>query len=170
MDLFFAWLRIGLFSFVGGPSVIPLVRAECVERFHWMTDEQLLDALAFGNSLPGPIAVKLAAYIGLQVGGPLGCVAALLGLCMPGIAMMLGLGALYGRYREAPMVAGAMRGLRPAMIGLLAFTVWTLAPDGVRDWKAGVLAGASFLALVLHVHPAIVVAVAIVGGAVLLRF
>ena len=95
VDLGAAWLRIGLFGFGGGPSVIPLVRAECVDRYGWMTDAQLLDALAFGNALPGPIAVKLAAHVGMQVGGVPGCIVALAALNLPSIGMMLGLAALY---------------------------------------------------------------------------
>ena len=66
IDLGAAWLRIGLFGFGGGPSVIPLIKHECVDRYHWMSDAELLDALAFGNALPGPIAVKLAAHVGID--------------------------------------------------------------------------------------------------------
>ncbi len=169
VDLGAAWLRIGLFGFGGGPSVIPLIRHECVERYGWMTDGELLDALAFGNALPGPIAVKLAAYIGMHVGGAPGCVVALVTLTLPSIAMMLGLAAVYARYKDAPGVAGAMNGVRPAVVGLLAYTAWSLAPDGVRGLSSGILAAAAFAALVLKVHPAIVIAGALAIGAIFLR-
>lgn len=168
-DLAAAWLRIGLFGFGGGPSVIPLVRAECVDRYRWMSDEEFLDTLALGNALPGPIAVKLAAYVGQRVAGPMGCAVALLALNVPSIAMMLGLGAFYLRFRETPAMAGAMRAVRPAVVALLAWTVFALAPDGVRDWKGGVVAGACFVALLLEVHPAIVMAGSLAAGALLLR-
>ncbi len=169
LDLGAAWLRIGLFGFGGGPSVVPLIRHECVERYGWMTDEELLDALAFGNALPGPIAVKLAAYVGLQVGGPLGCGVALLALNVPGVVLMLVLGTLYLRFKTAPPVLGILAAVRPAVIGLLAHTVFSLAPDGVKSVPALAIAVGTFVALVLHVHPAIVVAVAIVVGGLWLR-
>lgn len=169
LDLGAAWLRVGVFGFGGGPSVIPLIRHECVERYRWMSDQELLDALAFGNALPGPIAVKLAAHIGMQVGGWAGCIVALAALNVPSVAMMLGLASLYLRFRGAPGVAGAMAGVRPAVVGLLAYTVWTLAPDGVRGLGGGVVAVGAFVALVLHVHPALVVGVAMVVGALWLR-
>jgi chromate transporter len=169
VDLGAAWLRIGLFGFGGGPSVIPLIRHECVDRYGWMSDAELLDALAFGNALPGPIAVKLAAHVGMQAGGWLGCVVALAALNLPSIAMMLGLAALYARYRDAPSVAGAMAGVRPAVVGLLAYTAWSLAPDGVRNVPAGVIALAAFVALVLKVHPAVVIAGAMGIGMFFLR-
>lgn len=168
-DLFAAWLRIGVFGFGGGPSVIPLVRVECVDRYRWMTEEQFLDMLAFGSSLPGPIAVKLAAQVGFQVAGWGGCAVALLALNGPPIAMMLGLGALYARGRELPAVAGALAAVRPVMVGLLAFTAWSLAPDGIRDLRSGILALLAFAALVLKIHPAIVIAAAFAIGALFLR-
>lgn len=169
LDLGAAWLRIGLFGFGGGPSVIPLIKHECVDRYGWMTDAELLDSLAFGNALPGPIAVKLAAHVGMQVGGWAGCAVALLALSGPSVAMMLGLAALYMRFRTNPYVVGAMAGVRPAVVGLLAYTVWTLAPDGVRNLGGAALAAGSLIALVLEVHPAIVIAVAMGIGAVFLR-
>lgn len=169
LDLAAAWFRIGIFGFGGGPSVIPLIRAECVERYGWMSDAELLDALAFGNALPGPIAVKLAAHVGMQVGGWVGCLVALAALNIPSIAMMLGLAALYLRYRAHPLVIGAMAGVRPAVVGLLAYTAWSLAPDGVRGVGGGLVAAGAFVALVLNVHPALVIAVAMGVGAALLR-
>lgn len=169
VDLGAAWLRIGLFGFGGGPSVIPLIRHECVDRYGWMSDAELLDALAFGNALPGPIAVKLAAHVGMQAGGWLGCLVALAALNLPSIAMMLGLAALYARYRDAPSVAGAMAGVRPAVVGLLAYTAWSLASDGVRNVPAGVIVVAAFVALVLKVHPAVVIAGAMGIGMFFLR-
>ncbi|MDP2313376.1 MAG: chromate transporter [Pseudomonadota bacterium] len=169
VDLGMAWLRIGLFGFGGGPSVIPLIRHECVERYGWMTDAELLDALAFGNALPGPIAVKLAAHIGMQVAGAPGCLVALVALNVPSIGMMLALAAVYARYRDTPAVAGAMAGVRPAVVGLLAYTAWSLAPDGVRNVAGGLIAVATFTALVFKVHPAIVIALAMGVGAIFLR-
>lgn len=169
VDLGAAWLRVGIFGFGGGPSVVPLIRHECVERYGWMTDQELLDALAFGNALPGPIAVKLAAHVGMQVGGWPGCVVALAALNLPSIAMMLGLGFLYLRYRTHPAIVGAMAGVRPAVVGLLAYTAWSLAPDGVRGVGGGLVAAGAFVALVANVHPAIVIAAAMAIGALFLR-
>lgn len=169
VDLFWAWLRIGLFGFGGGPSVIPLIRAECVDRYGWMSEERFLDALAFGNALPGPIAVKLAAWVGHEVGGGLGAVNALVALCLPSIGLMLGAAAAWSRFRDHPAVAGMMRGARPAVVGLLAYTAWSLAPDGIRSPAGGLIAAATFVALALGVHPAAAMAAALAVGALLLR-
>lgn len=168
-DLAAAWFRVGIFGFGGGPSVIPLIRAECVDRYHWLTDAQMLDAIAFGNSLPGPIAVKLAAWVGHQVGGWPGAVVAVTTMSAPGVLLMLALGAAWLRFKDHPVVVGMMRGIRPVAVALLVYTVWTLGPDGLRDTPSILLAVAAFVALLLHVHPAVVVAVGLVVGVLLPR-
>lgn len=169
LDLALGWLRVGLFGFGGGPSVIPLIRAEAVERHGWLTDQELLDAVAFGNSLPGPIAVKLAAYIGHRQAGWLGAAVAMSAMSLPSVAMMIGLGALYARFKDHPLVVGMMGGVRPAVVAMLAYTVWTLGPDGVKDGRALALTLVAFVALVARVHPALVVGLAAVAGMAFLR-
>ncbi len=163
------WLRVGTFGFGGGPAFVPLVQAECVERQQWLTNAEFVDALAFGNALPGPIAHKLAAHIGMKVAGWPGVVVSLVAVTAPGVVLMLAAMALYLRYRQAPVMEGMLRGVRPAVVGLLAYTAYVLAPDAVRDWKAGVIAVAAFAALALHVHPAAVMLAAIVLGAAVLQ-
>jgi chromate transporter len=156
LSLWVGWLRIGLFGFGGGPSVIPLMRAECVGRA-WMTDAQFLDALALGNALPGPIAVKMAVAIGNHAAGWFGAVVALVGLCLPGVALMVGLAALFSRFREHPSVGGMLKGARAAVVGMV--------PDGVRDLRGGMVAAGALILLLMQVHPAWVIALALAIGA-----
>lgn len=66
------FFRVGMLGFGGGPSSIPLVHKEVVEKYKWMNDDEFSDVLALGNALPGPIATKMAGYIGFRVGGFLG--------------------------------------------------------------------------------------------------
>ena len=164
--LWWGWLRIGLFGFGGGPSVIPLMKAECMAR-GWLTEEQFLDTLALGNTLPGPIAVKMAVSIGQQAGGAAGALVALAGLCLPGVAMMIGLAALFSRFRDLPAVAGMMRAARAAVVGMLVWTAVGLFPDGVRDAKTALIAAAALGLLLWEVHPAWVMGLALVAGAVM---
>lgn len=168
-DLAAGWLRVGVFGFGGGPSLIPLIRQECVERYHWMDDAQLLDAVAFGNALPGPIAVKLAAYVGHQQAGWTGAAVALTAMSLPGIGMMIALGLLWSRFRDHPVVGGMMSGARPAVVAMLAYTVFLLAPDGIRDGRAVAIGVAALVALGLKVHPGVVMVGAMAVGALLAR-
>jgi len=164
VDIGAAWLRVGLFGFGGGPSVLPLIHHECVERYGWVDEAAYLDALAFGNAIPGPIAVKLAAHLGNVAGGWPGAVVAVVAMCTPGLTLMFLLAALWTRYKDLPAVEGVMRGVRPAIVGLLAYTVWELAPGGVRDGMGIAVAVLAFAALLVKVHPAVVIAGAMAVG------
>ena len=74
-DIFMAFFRVGILGYGGGPSSIPLVHKEVVDKYKWMDTDEFGDVLALGNALPGPIATKMAGYIGYRVGGILGMVA-----------------------------------------------------------------------------------------------
>lgn len=114
-DLFVAFLRSNLLGYGGGPSVIPLIEAEVVHRFQWLTAEDFGDVLAMGNALPGPIATKLAAFVGFRVGGWTGAFVALAATVGPTfLVMALGSGLLY-KFRDAPIIRGMLTGVRPVV-------------------------------------------------------
>lgn len=177
VDLTVSFFRIGVFGFGGGPSMIPLIEAEVVGLRQWMTKEEFLTAFAFGNALPGPIATKLAGYVGYQVAGPLGALVGLLALSVPTIVAMVLLGALYLRYRDVPAVAGFLKGVRPVVIALLALVVWEFVPSALGtppQWLANaalwVIAIAAFvLSVRLGVHPAVLIVAGGFVGAAFLR-
>ena len=113
-DLFVSFARVTLFGFGGGPSMIPLVRAEVVEGRGWLTPEAFLDAFAFGNALPGPIVTKLAFYVGHQVAGWPGAAAALLGASLPTLVLMLVVVGLLLRNKENRVLQAAIGGSEPS--------------------------------------------------------
>jgi len=168
-DIAVAWGRVGLFGFGGGPGMIPMMQAECVQTHAWLTEEQFLEAIAASSALPGPIAVKMSVLVGSQVGGIPGALAALLGVTVPAITLMALLTGALMQFRSAPAVSGAMRAVQPAVIGLLAWTVVSLAPDGIRSLSGALIAGGALAALALKVHPAAVIVAAMAIGAVFLR-
>ena len=168
-DIALGWARVGLFGFGGGPGMIPLMQVECVQTNGWMTDEQFLEAIAASSALPGPIAVKMSVLVGAQVAGLPGAVAALVGVIVPAVALIGALAGVLMQFRSTPVVSGAMRAVQPAVIGLLAWTVISLAPGGIRSWSGALIAGGALAALALKVHPAAVIVTALVIGAVFLR-
>ena len=169
VDLAVGWGRVGLFGFGGGPGMIPLMQAECVDAQGWVTEQQFLDALAASSALPGPIAVKMSVMVGIQTAGVGGAIAALLGVVVPAVTLMSVLAGFLIQYRQAPVVSGAMRAVQPAVIGLLAWTVISLAPEGIRNVPSALLAGGALIALMLKVHPALVIVFALGIGAVFMR-
>ena len=168
-DLFWSWLRVGAFGFGGGPGMIPLMKRECVDTHGFLTEEQFLDAIAASSALPGPISAKMSIFVGLESASWLGALVAFLGVMLPGVVLMSLLAGLLLRFREAPAVSGAMSALQPVVIGLLAWTVISLIPDGVRSWQGGLLAGGALLAMALKVHPAAVIVAAMGIGALWMR-
>jgi chromate transporter len=170
-DVFLAFARVGLLGFGGGPAMIPLIQAEAVDLHGWIGRAEFLDAFAFGNALPGPIATKLAGYIGFQVAGWPGAAAGLLGITGPTIVLIVALASLYRRYRERSVVQRFLYGVRPVVVALLALVVWdflptALAPGGLDagDLPLWLIAiGALALSLRTKVHPALLI---VVGGAI----
>ncbi len=166
--LLIAFGKAGLFGFGGGPAFIPLVEREVLTR-GWLTREAFLDALAFGNALPGPITTKLAGYVGYRVAGWAGALAALLGLTVPTIVAMVALAALFVHYQEAAVVERFLTGLRPVVIALLVLVVIGFAPSAFRSragaygraWRWGLALVAFALAVLADVHPAVLI---VAGG------
>lgn len=171
LELFWAFARVGLLGFGGGPAMIPLIQVEVVDLRAWLTPGEFLDAFAFGNALPGPIATKMAGYTGFQVAGWAGAAAALAGVTAPTIVAMVLLFALYRRYRERDVVQRFLYGVRPVVVALLALVVWDFLPTAMHppdlrwgSWSLWPLAGvALLLSLRTRVHPALLI---VAGGAV----
>lgn len=134
--LFWTFFKISLFSIGGGYNMIPLMQNE-VAVHGWLTSERFLDVLAVSEITPGPIAVNLATFAGYQVKGLTGSIAATVGVCLPGALILLALGALAIRLRDRPAFRAAMRGLLPALVGLLIAT-------SIRLGLALIPVGASF--------------------------
>ncbi|HET8986507.1 MAG TPA: chromate transporter [Trueperaceae bacterium] len=188
LELFISFARVSLFGFGGGPSMIPLVRAEVVEGRSWLTPETFLDAFAFGNALPGPIITKLSAYVGHQVAGWPGAAAALAGATLPTMVLILLATRLVMRGKENPVLRAAIGGIRPVVVALLLLVAWDFAPralgmasasasasaaDAVLAWLSTVraawplwaIAAASLIATVrFKVHPVPLIVVGAVLG------
>jgi chromate transporter len=168
-QVFVSFARAGLFGFGGGPSMIPLIQVEVVDVRGWLSPDAFLDAFAFGNALPGPIATKLAGYVGFQVAGAAGAAAGLLGVTAPTIVLMIALAGAYARYREWPPVRRFLAGVRPVVVALLALVVWEFAPSALavhRTWWANLPLWAIAVAAVwvsrrFDPHPALLI---VVGG------
>ncbi|MGM8931816.1 chromate transporter [Salinicola halophyticus] len=167
-QLFMAFLRIGLLGFGGGPSMIPLVRAEAVTRYQWMNDDDFGDILAIGNTLPGPIATKMAGTIGYRVGGVAGCVNAVLAVIVPCIVAMVVLLGLFTRYRDQRWIQGMSEGVVPVVMVMMAQLTWDFFQKSraALGWIATLIMGAVAGGLIygLGIHPGLVIAAILVAA------
>jgi chromate transporter len=151
-----------MLGYGGGPSSIPLVHKEVVEKYKWMDDDEFADVLALGNTLPGPISTKMAGYIGFRVLGILGLINAVLATIVPTIILMIVLLTFLSSYKDSPWVMGMSKAVVPVVGVMLATLTWDFfkkSKDSLGWVNACIVVVVSFVLLeVLHVHPAIIIA------------
>lgn len=123
-ELFLAFFIPNIIGYGGGPAIIPLIEAEVVGRYGWLTAQEFAETLALGNALPSPIATKMAGQIGFDVAGVGGALVAVLATVVPSLLLMLGaLGLLY-RYRDSPRVKRMSQWVRPVIAMMMAWLTW----------------------------------------------
>ena len=115
LRLFYEFLKIGLFAVGGGMAALPFIQ-DMAERTGWCTSAQIADT----ESTPGPIGINMATYVGFEVGGITGALAATLGVVIPGVILVILVMAIIGKFRGNKLVEGAFYGLRPASTALIA--------------------------------------------------
>lgn len=165
-QLAIGFARSGVLGYGGGPSVIPLIRYEAVEKYEWISNDDFGDVLALANALPGPIATKMAAYIGYRVKGAPGALVAILAHILPTVAAMVGLLGFLYTLRESAIVSGMIRAVGPVigvMLAVMAYEFFAKAWKGIGRTGAIVMTIISLTALRgLGIHPAILIAVFLV--------
>jgi chromate transporter len=146
---------------------LPAIRCD---RYHWLSPELFTNAIAACNALPGPLATKMAFYIGNHQAGLLGGLVALVGVLLPStVAIAVAAGALIQLQRSATGTRFLM-GIRPAVIAIFLALAWDLAPSSVRGVRTALLGIAVFVAVVFFkVHPALALIASGVLGILLLR-
>ena len=168
--LFLAFFIPGMLGYGGGPASIPLVEHEVVGNYEWMTTQEFSEVVAFGNSLPGPIATKMAGYIGYTEAGVLGSIVAMLASVAPSLLLMIGMMAILLKYKDEPEVKNLTKVIRPVIAILLGFMTIQFAQESFEGIGPGYtifLMVASFVLLEkVKLHPAFVILLALVFGAI----
>jgi chromate transporter len=172
LHIFLAFLIPGIVGYGGGPATIPLIEHEVVTHYGWMTTSQFSEVLALGNSLPGPIATKMAGYIGFEVGGVFGAIVALFATVAPSLLLMVLLLSLIYRYKDSPRVKRLSKVVLPAvaiLMGTLTFDFFYESYSSIGLWETffiGILT--LFILEKWKVHPAFVIVGGLVFGAIFL--
>jgi chromate transporter len=123
-NLFYSFGVATLLGYGGGPSIIPIYQDQVVNRYGWMDSEEFGKALAFGNALPGPIATKLAAYIGYKVGGVAGSAIALIAVVLPTAHVMVALSGIMIKLSDNPVIKGMIKGIQPVIFVMMAMLAY----------------------------------------------
>ncbi len=136
LELFLTFFMIGAVTFGGGYAMLPMIQEQVA--MHWgdiISNESLVNFVAVSESTPGPFAINMATYVGSAVGGQngtvgmaiLGSFCATLGVVLPSFVIILIVAKCYDRFRQSSLVKGAMSGLKPAVVGLIADAVLSVA-------------------------------------------
>ncbi|MFC4557760.1 chromate transporter [Virgibacillus kekensis] len=170
--IFMAFFIPGILGYGGGPASIPLVQNEVVNRYEWMSVQEFSEMLALANSLPGPIATKMAGYIGYAEGGILGSVIGVFATVAPSlIIMILLVGVLY-RYKDSAKVQRLTQYVRPVIAILLGVMAWQFFSEsyvGIGLWQTLLITVSSYLLIErMKVHPAFVIGAALIYGGLVL--
>lgn len=160
-DLFAAFFRVGILGFGGGPSSIPLFHQEVVKKYRWMTDDNFGDTLALANTMPGPIATKMAGYIGYRLGGALGSVNALVATVLPTVILMILLLGTLQAYKDLPWVSSMSAAVVPVVGVMLAILTWDFLKKSGQSlgWPRAIILTilAAVLMEGLNLHPAFLI-------------
>ncbi|MFC4403703.1 chromate transporter [Gracilibacillus xinjiangensis] len=171
-EIFVAFFIPGIVGYGGGPASIPLVQNEVVDRFGWLTISEFGEVLAIGNALPGPIATKMAGYIGYDQAGLLGAAVGIFATVAPSLILMIILLSILYKFKSSPKVKRMTMYIRPTigvLLGLLTFQFFYQSYESEGTWQTLILIGASWLLLVkFKVHPVFVIIAALGYGALFL--
>ncbi len=149
LQLLGAFFIIGLASFGGGYAAMSLIQAQVVTQYGWLSAQGFADLVTLSEMTPGPVAINAATFVGMRVAGIGGALIATLGCVLPACAITALLFFLYNRYQRLSLVQGALSGIRPVVLALVAYAALTLTFTAVTgpDWLALACLGAGFLAL-----------------------
>jgi chromate transporter len=171
-QLFLAFFLPGILGYGGGPASIPLIENEVVSNYGWLTVNEFSEVLALGNSLPGPIATKMAGYIGYQEGGVLGAIIATFATVAPSLILMIGLLSLLYKYKDSPKVKRMSNYIRPTiavLLGVMAIKFLLESYEGAGLVQTGILVVVSYVLLErFKVHPAYVILASLIYGGIFL--
>lgn len=122
LDLFWTFVKIGLFTFGGGYAMIPVIHDICVEQKKWISHDEMMDITVIAESTPGPIAINAATYVGYKQGGISGSIATTVGIALPSFVIIYLISAVLDNFLEITIIANAFRGIKIA-VGVLILRV-----------------------------------------------
>ena len=151
-ELIKTFFKIGIFTLGGGYAMIPLIEEEVVNRHKWVSKEEMLDLIAIAQSCPGVFAINIATFVGYKLKQTKGALAATVGTALPSFLIILAIAIFFSTFKENRIVAAMFRGIRPAVVALIAvptfnlgkraqlnrYTIWIPIVSALAIWALGV--------------------------------
>lgn len=190
LKMLWVFFKIGLFTIGGGYAMIPLITRDLVQN-GWMSISEVTDVIAIAKMTPGPFAVNTATFAGMKIYGVGGAIACTFGVILPSLIITMIVARFFFDFQKHKLVQGALKGIRPVVVALIAYAVWNVAsltlfaheyanPNSIDtlwqmlssiDWRAIVVLAVSLVLLFWKkAHPILVIAVAGALGIVFYHF
>lgn len=132
--------------------MIPLIEAEMIQKRGWLTREDFINQLMLAQSIPGPIALNTAVFVGYKTRGTKGALAALVGVVIPSFVIILAIATCFVDFKDNHIVAAAFKGMRPAVVALIAAPLIGMA-KGMSWWKIGIAIASAVVIWLLGLSP-----------------
>lgn len=166
LNLFWTFFKIGLFGFGGGYAMLSLIQHDVVEVHHWISVSDFTDIVAISQTTPGPIAFNTATYIGYTATGSVwGSVICTIAVSLPSVILMTLVCRFFFAFRNNFYVDAALKGLKPAIIGLIAAAALLLLNSrNFVDYKSWIIFGLVFAASLKKIDPILLIVLAGIAG------
>ena len=142
VQLFLTFAKMGMFTVGGGYAMFPIMKQELALKHKWVTEEEILDYYAIGQCTPGIIAVNVATFVGLKVGGLLGAISSTIGVIFPSVVIIMIIAAFINNFADLWFVQSAFSGIRVVVIVLILNTI-------ISMWKKSIKNKFSFIVMLI---------------------
>lgn len=165
IEAFCTFFKIGLFTIGGGYAMVPLIEEEVVNKKKWLIQDDFIDLLAVSQSVPGVFAVNISIFIGYKLKKFPGALALALGAILPSFLIILGIALFFQRFKEYEAVENIFKGIRPAVVALIAAPTFTLAKSAkINKYNVWIPIISALLIWLMGVSPVYIIAIAGIGG------
>ncbi|HEX3028525.1 MAG TPA: chromate transporter [Clostridia bacterium] len=145
LDLFLTFFKIGAFTIGGGLAMLPIIEREIVDKKGYINKEEIIDAFAISQSLPGIIAINSAIYVGYRIAGLIGALVTALGVILPSFVIILAIAMLFTTVSGNVWINKALTGVKAGVAGVIAVSVVNLARKAIKDAFGIILAIVAFV-------------------------
>ena len=165
LKLFLAFLKIGAFTFGGGYAALSLIQEEVIEANNWITPQDFIDIVAIAEMTPGPIAINASTFVGYKVGALAGSFIATFGVILMPVIITLLVSIYYNKFKHLKQVNWVIRGIRPAILGIIAAACIKIGKVSIIDFKGVLIALLVFAGVYkLKINPIIAILISGVLG------
>lgn len=162
---FKTFFKIGAFTLGGGYAMIPIIEEEVVNKYKWVTKDEMLDLIAVAQSCPGVFAINISTFIGYKLRKKRGALCITLGTALPSFLIILFIALFFNRFMDVPWIAAMFRGIRPAVVALIAAPTFNLAKSAkIGLYNCWIPIATALLIYTMGVNPIFIIIAAGLGG------